>query len=691
MKLAAACPWRLCAIFLCVFAAAALLMTEQGRAATFRSVSVAQTSGSSSLSIAAPAGAQAGDLLLATIDARVDGWRPIVPPAGWTLVRRDSDGGAGATLSQAVYYHVAGVADPAIYTWTWPVSRAAAGAILAYGGVDPTNPIDAASGAYTYGSAQIVAPAVTTGAENETVVALFGSNGTRAMLLPPGLTGRSDTSAGTALRAATGDLGQRAAGSTGALVASELFSNSSNIGQLVALRDGNPPVNTAAPAIAGTAQVGGTLAASPGTWSGTTPMTDAYQWLRCGVDGGSCTPIAGATAAAYVPGTDDVGSTLRVVVTETNGIGSGSATSAQTPLVAAPLAPLGSALPQLLPQSRGTTYYVDGANGSDANDGLSTASAFGTIQHALDVVHAGQTVLVRGGSYVESPVMSGSGTPGAPITIENYPGEMVYIEPPSCSCDNEGFQFDGASYVRLQGFVIENTTGTSSTNLYVYGGSHHIQIEGNELRYSQDQGAFVDSTTSYVYFLGNTIHDNGLGHLQGQHQSHGLYVEGSHDLIADNVIYNQPYGFGVQLYPSNHDTVVVDNTIVANGHSGIVVGGSGGVYNITIRNNILAFNSSYGVEMDSSCPSGTVAIDHNVVYGNRGGPVEAGCGTVDTTAGNVLADPLFANYAARDLHLQAASPAIGAAMPNWSMPTDAAGAARANSTPPDIGAYEHAP
>jgi hypothetical protein len=56
-----------------------------------------------------------------------------------------------------------------------------------------------------------------------------------------------------------------------------------------------------------------------------------------------------------------------------------------------------------------------------------------------------------------------------------------------------------------------------------------------------------------------------------------MYVEGSYDVIADNVIYNQPYGFGIQLYPANHDTVVVDNTILRNHQGGIVVGGRRGV------------------------------------------------------------------------------------------------------------------
>src|SRR5438045_8780904 len=42
-----------------------------------------------------------------------------------------------------------------------------------------------------------------------------------------------------------------------------------------------PPANTLAPTIGGTAKQNQVLTASAGTWSGTTPITYAYQWLRC--------------------------------------------------------------------------------------------------------------------------------------------------------------------------------------------------------------------------------------------------------------------------------------------------------------------------------------------------------------------------------------------------------------------------
>jgi hypothetical protein len=85
----------------------------------------------------------------------------------------------------------------------------------------------------------------------------------------------------------------------------------------------------------GTAQAGQTLTASPGGWSGTQPITYAYQWRRCDGSGANCTDVASATSSSYLLASNDVGSTIRVLVTASNSAGSGNATSAQSAIVAA--------------------------------------------------------------------------------------------------------------------------------------------------------------------------------------------------------------------------------------------------------------------------------------------------------------------------------------------------------------------
>ena len=49
----------------------------------------------------------------------------------------------------------------------------------------------------------------------------------------------------------------------------------------------------------------------------------------------------------------------------------------------------------------GITYHVDGVTGDNGNDGLTRASAFETIQFAIEDANDGDTVLVWPGQYVE--------------------------------------------------------------------------------------------------------------------------------------------------------------------------------------------------------------------------------------------------------------------------------------------------
>ena len=80
------------------------------------------------------------------------------------------------------------------------------------------------------------------------------------------------------------------------------------------------------PSITGVPGQSQTLDASPGIWS-VLPASYAYQWEDCGSSGSGCSDISGATLASYTLGSGDVGDTVRVVVTASNGVGSGQAAS----------------------------------------------------------------------------------------------------------------------------------------------------------------------------------------------------------------------------------------------------------------------------------------------------------------------------------------------------------------------------
>jgi hypothetical protein len=98
------------------------------------------------------------------------------------------------------------------------------------------------------------------------------------------------------------------------------------------------PISVGLPMVAGTAQEGQTLTATPGTW-GDTPTGYAYQWQDCDSTGTTCTPIANATASSYVVQATDANMTIRVQVTATNTFGSTVETSGVTAVVAPPAPP----------------------------------------------------------------------------------------------------------------------------------------------------------------------------------------------------------------------------------------------------------------------------------------------------------------------------------------------------------------
>jgi hypothetical protein len=340
---------------------------------------------------------------------------------------------------------------------------------------------------------------------------------------------------------------------------------------------------------------------------------------------------------------------------------------------------MGGALPARLPQSNGAVFYV-APNGSNTNSGTIDAP-WQTIQKALNTLLPGQKAFVRGGTYREALTLNRAGTASAPMTIEAYPGETAII-------DGEHTRRplviqSGGAYFRIKGFILDRDCCTSGGHIDVYG--HHVEIVDNEMRNGRGKGVYTEEGSSNVHIIGNWIHHNVTA---GGQQDHGLYMQGNDHFIANNVIHDHPDGFGIQIYDRGSRMIVVNNTVTNNGHSGIVVGGSGGVSNITIRNNILANNNSYGVQMDSSCPTSNVVVDINVIFGNGDGAVEGGCSSV-SVSGTIASNPLFVNAgssSSRNLRVQSGSPAVNAARADFAMPIAFGGGARI--APPDIGAYE---
>ncbi|HEX4717467.1 MAG TPA: metallophosphoesterase [Thermoleophilaceae bacterium] len=238
------------------------------------------------------------------------------------------------------------------------------------------------------------------------------------------------------------------------------------------------PANTAVPTISGTAQDGGTLTATSGSWTGTPTITYGYQWRRCDTSGAACADITGATQAAYTAAPADVGRTLVMQVTSTGPGGSSTASSAASATVAA-LPPANTVAPaiagvavdgQTLTTDTGswtgtpTIAYASQWQRCDAITGVCNDIATATgPNYTLVSADVGYKVRVRvtgsnaGGSLAALslqtaavgavaptntalPVVSGAAQPGQTLTTSNgsWSGTTPTYRYQWQRCDNKG-------------------------------------------------------------------------------------------------------------------------------------------------------------------------------------------------------------------------------------------------------------
>jgi hypothetical protein len=352
-----------------------------------------------------------------------------------------------------------------------------------------------------------------------------------------------------------------------------------------------------------------------------------------------------------------------------------------------PPPPENTTLPPRLPDSTGQRFYVS-PQGSDSAAG-SSAEPWRTVQKAFDTLRPGQIALVRAGTYRENVVVRRGGTARAPVTVRNEPGARPVLTPAPRSPSYPLRLTDGAAYVRVQGFVVERARGPSTMNVVGLGespGAHDYEISDCEIRFARNSsGIFVDDTNRRVWLLGNTVHDNNERGVQHQ----GIYFEGHDSVIANNVVYGQTDGFGIQVRAGADNVVVTHNTVSGNSLSGIVVENTAA--RVRVVNNVSAFNGGYAVRgLDAGGPlgSGNVA-DDNLGFRNGDGEfANEGRRVLHFSRGNLVRNPKFVDRAQGDFRLGEGSPALDRAVPEWSPAQDRSGAPRPSDVPADLGAYE---
>jgi hypothetical protein len=249
------------------------------------------------------------------------------------------------------------------------------------------------------------------------------------------------------------------------------------------------PNNTILPEISGTPNFGQTLSLSSGTWAGNPTPTYTYQWQR------DTSNISGAIGSNYDIIQDDVGNTLRGIVTATNSEGNSSATSVSTVTVSAiaPTAPIiGTATTTGL-TTASITFTAPSSNGGATITTYTATSSPGNITGTLSQAGSGTinvTGLTSGVSYtftITATNNTGTSNPSSAsnsITTFTIPAETA---PPVVS----GTQTFGST--------LSCTTGTwtgTPTISYTY-------------QWQRD-GSNINTATSSTYTLvqadvGNTI------------------------------------------------------------------------------------------------------------------------------------------------------------------------------------------
>jgi MSHA biogenesis protein MshQ len=138
----------------------------------------------SSLTIPAPAGVVANDVLLALVaDRNGDTGGIASAPAGWSLVTSTRD---GARLGMYLYLKVAAAGEPVDYTWTFTASSRSAAAIMAFRGVDTASPVVTSGSQVNGASTSITAPSITPGVANTMLVGFWANINGNAVLTAPG-------------------------------------------------------------------------------------------------------------------------------------------------------------------------------------------------------------------------------------------------------------------------------------------------------------------------------------------------------------------------------------------------------------------------------------------------------------------------------------------------------------------------
>lgn len=245
-------------------------------------------------------------------------------------------------------------------------------------------------------------------------------------------------------------------------------------------------------------------------------------------------------------------------------------------------------------QAAGRNIYV--ASGGNDNNSGTIDKPLRTIQAGVSGATAGDTVFVRGGTYVETVRILQSGSSENPITVKAYPGEMPVIDGRAgVDCLNCGLPD-----VPIVANQIDPITGRGfNYNPLVSIEGDHIIFEGFTVKQSMGRGIRVwrgDSRASYVTLRNNRVLDS---------RDVGIILQTTENILVEDNVIRHSSNFAPWVDGRDSSVDWSGGLVVKNGN------------NILLRKNTVYENWGEGILVDANTGSSTnITVEDNVVYDN---------------------------------------------------------------------------
>lgn len=303
----------------------------------------------------------------------------------------------------------------------------------------------------------------------------------------------------------------------------------------------------------------------------------------------------------------------------------------------------------------GATYYV-ATNGSNSNPG-SSALPWATIQWAVDHTVAGDTIIVRAGTYAGAR-FENSGTSGAPKTLMAETVGAVTLNALSPVARHSGIieveNYNASvNYWVIDGFIVngnnhtmrpidsrsvdtQNNTHISITNNTVFdalatgissGHTHYVLIANNSSSSNAEHGTYTNNSSDYGIERANLAFNNyGCGmHHNGDRRTGGGDGIMSFWVNEKNVIYGNGTGGGAAINCDGvQDSKFLNNLMYDNTAGGLTwfyTDGSANCQRDLFYNNTCVFQDGVGRNVILISKGKSLAINNkvknNILYTNN--------------------------------------------------------------------------